>query len=210
MDRNKALDRIRKCLELSRSHEPHEAAAAIRQAQKLMEAHNITEKELGLITYSKVEVQVPIQYTKTGAPLHLTYLMQVVMQGLGVRALLGAEKRVSDYSFVTTYYGVDSRCQMAKYVHELLFRTAHRAWNEVRVPTRGARTSFLVGWYMAVSKQVPSMALSDEDIEKLKQMRDELAPGSESVKDNKLKLDSRHVRQGIQAAADFRLHRPLE
>lgn len=47
MDKSKALDKIKKCLALSKSSNPHEAAAALRQAQKLMHAHDITERELG-------------------------------------------------------------------------------------------------------------------------------------------------------------------
>ena len=37
MDKKTAIDKIRKCLALSKSAEPHEAAAAMRQAQKAMD-----------------------------------------------------------------------------------------------------------------------------------------------------------------------------
>lgn len=39
MNDQRILERIKKCLALSQSSEPHEAAAALRQAQKLMEMH---------------------------------------------------------------------------------------------------------------------------------------------------------------------------
>lgn len=42
-ERNKVLDKIRKCLALSTSSNEHEAAAALRQARKLMDAHGITD-----------------------------------------------------------------------------------------------------------------------------------------------------------------------
>lgn len=46
MDKATAIDKIRKCLALSASAEPHEAAAALRQAQKLMEQHQVDHTEL--------------------------------------------------------------------------------------------------------------------------------------------------------------------
>ena len=39
---DKILDKIKKCLVLASSANEHEAAAALRQAQKLMEAHGIS------------------------------------------------------------------------------------------------------------------------------------------------------------------------
>jgi hypothetical protein len=44
---DRVLDKIRKCLALSKSSNEHEAAAALRQAQKLMELHNVSE--VGLV-----------------------------------------------------------------------------------------------------------------------------------------------------------------
>lgn len=46
MDRKTAVAKIRKCLNLARSAEAHEAAAALRQAQKLMAGFEIAEHEL--------------------------------------------------------------------------------------------------------------------------------------------------------------------
>lgn len=51
----KILSKIRKCLALSKSSNEHEAAAALRQAQKLMEAHNISETEAGASASASVE-----------------------------------------------------------------------------------------------------------------------------------------------------------
>lgn len=46
MDRKTAVAEIRKCLNLARSAEPHEAAVALREAQKLMAGFEIGECEL--------------------------------------------------------------------------------------------------------------------------------------------------------------------
>lgn len=43
---DKILDKIKKCLALANSANEHEAAAALRQAQKLMEAHGVTDQDV--------------------------------------------------------------------------------------------------------------------------------------------------------------------
>ena len=46
MTRDEAIAKIKKCLALGRSAQPHEAGAAMRQAQKLMQAHSITDLDI--------------------------------------------------------------------------------------------------------------------------------------------------------------------
>ncbi|MEZ1841314.1 DUF2786 domain-containing protein [Pseudomonas putida] len=48
MDRNKALDKIKKCLRLATSANPHEAAAAMRQAKALMQEHGIGQADVNM------------------------------------------------------------------------------------------------------------------------------------------------------------------
>lgn len=48
MNREDALKKIKKCLALAASPNPHEAAAAMRQAQKLMAEHGLSEMDLSL------------------------------------------------------------------------------------------------------------------------------------------------------------------
>ena len=45
-DRDKILDKIKKCLALSASSNEHEAEAALRQARKMMETHGITDLDI--------------------------------------------------------------------------------------------------------------------------------------------------------------------
>lgn len=48
MDRTKALDKIKKCLRLATSANPHEAAAAMRQAQALMQQFGIGQSDVDM------------------------------------------------------------------------------------------------------------------------------------------------------------------
>lgn len=53
MDQNKALDKIKKLLRLAASSNPHEAAAAMRQARAMMERHGIGEGDVALSEVSE-------------------------------------------------------------------------------------------------------------------------------------------------------------
>lgn len=48
MTRDEAIDKIKKCLALASSPEAHEAAAALRQAQKLMEQFNVNDLDISM------------------------------------------------------------------------------------------------------------------------------------------------------------------
>lgn len=45
-ERDKIIDKIKKCLALSASSNEHEAATALRQARKLMEAHDVSDLDM--------------------------------------------------------------------------------------------------------------------------------------------------------------------
>ena len=57
MTRDEALDKIKKCLALAASPEAHEAAAALRQAQKLMAQFGLTEADVTLADVAEVRQQ---------------------------------------------------------------------------------------------------------------------------------------------------------
>jgi hypothetical protein len=46
MRRDQAINKVRKCLRLAESSNAHEAAAARRQAAKLMQQHHITARDV--------------------------------------------------------------------------------------------------------------------------------------------------------------------
>ena len=57
MNRSDALLKIKKCLALAASSNPHEAAAAMRQAQKLMAQFQISESDVSLAEVSETSVK---------------------------------------------------------------------------------------------------------------------------------------------------------
>lgn len=59
MTRDEALQKVKKCLALAASSEQHEAAAALRQAQKLMAAFGLSEVDVSLADVSECQQKAP-------------------------------------------------------------------------------------------------------------------------------------------------------
>lgn len=84
MDRETALRKIQKCLNLSKSPEPLEAARAMAQAQKLMEQFNVDHPEL--LAVGVLEAESPSRATKS-PPAYETQLAHVIASSLGCNML---------------------------------------------------------------------------------------------------------------------------
>lgn len=59
MDKQKALDKIKKCLALSRSANEYEAAQALKHAQALMAQYGVNESDVALADVSECERKAP-------------------------------------------------------------------------------------------------------------------------------------------------------
>lgn len=215
MDRAKLLSKIEKCLRLSKSSEPHEAAAALRQAQKMMEAHGVTEVELGAVGYANEAVSVPIQVNKK-LPAALAALVALVKRAFGVEAVVESEVRVSDRSYVIRYFGPADRVMLASYAQTVMHRAMTSAWtrhlndNPLDSGIRGARSGFQLGWLDAVADQVEALAMTDveragTELVKTQHYGRELAKS----KVNNMRVSGKAMDAGAEAGAAFRLHRPV-
>lgn len=98
MDRARILAKIQKCFALSKSSNAGEAANALRQAQKMIEMHDVGDAELGAVGYGDEKVSVPIQ-ANVAVPASLGALITLIKRAFGVNAVVEREMRVSDYSF---------------------------------------------------------------------------------------------------------------
>jgi hypothetical protein len=215
MDREKAMDKIEKCLRLSKSSEPAEAAAALRQAQKMMAAHGITEADLGAAGYGDEKVSCPIQ-VNVKVNLVLNQLIWTIRDAFGVDAVLEHEKRVTDYSYAVRYIGPNDRVKLAAYAHTVVYRAMTRAWEKHIIAdpwvkrVRGARAGFQLGWLETVRSQITALAMTDEDKTGVALVRQRLY-GRELTKSkvNGLAVDGNAMQEGKAAASDFRLNRPV-
>jgi hypothetical protein len=121
MNKDDIIKKIRKCLALATSSNEHEAAAALRQAKKLMAAHAVSEAELAAAGVGEQEA-------KSGAQMRPaaweSFLAAVVAdsfhcQALLIRTLVDKAK----WKFI----GVGADPEVAVYAFMVLLRQVKRA-----------------------------------------------------------------------------------
>ena len=217
MDRARLLEKIQKCLALSASPEPHEAAAALRQAQKLAASYNVTDAELGLASYASEAVNCPLQAGKK-LPEPLCALMALMQRAFGVKVTVHHQIRLTDPHWCVIYYGKADRVALAAYSHPVVWRamngawTAHRKLNPHMTGLPGARAGFFVGWLFGVDKTVGDLGMSGEEAADLQTYLLQQAPSvanGETVGATELKYNPKTLFAGLAAAKDFSLHRPI-
>lgn len=207
-DTNKIIDRIRKCLALSKSANEHEAAAALRQAQKLMAAYNLTEEDVGLANYVGELVVTDHKWSRK-KPIVVTSVITLMMHAFGVEATYEADGNM----LAVRYWGERSRVALAAYAHEVVYRAAGRAYRKDvgdNRPARGYRAGFYHGWCLAVKEKVEAIALNDEERSKI-DAKKRAHYGRELVAApaSKQRVFQSAINAGAAAAADFSLHRPI-
>ncbi|MBZ9574394.1 DUF2786 domain-containing protein [Modicisalibacter sp. MOD 31.J] len=125
MDR-KTLDKIKKCLALGRSSNVHEAAAAMRQAQKLMDAHGVTP---GDVAASEVESHIARAGAGKTPPTHIAMLANMVARAFGAELVYRPLPAGNRWIGCVEFYGVNGAGEVAGYAFEVLGRQLNRDRN---------------------------------------------------------------------------------
>jgi len=163
MDRDTALNKIRKCLALAGSSNPHEAAAAMRQAQKLMREHNVSETDVSLADVCEKGIKAP----SNRISMWQSKLARSVADAFGCEIYysrhtkLGITRmhRATDVVFI----GVGASAEVASYAFDVLLRQATRdraihiaaQSKKIKQRTKTARgDAFAIAWVIAVQAQL--------------------------------------------------------
>ena len=120
-DRDRILEKIKKCLALANSQNEHEAAAALRQARALMDAHDVSDAEMLAIGVG--EERAPSGGTETPAHWESTLAARIAHM-FGCRLL---HCRVGWDAAEWAFIGVSPQPEVARYAFEVLFRQARKA-----------------------------------------------------------------------------------
>jgi hypothetical protein len=179
MDRDTLIRKIKACLALSRSAEPHEAAAAMRQAQKLTEQLGITERELQMADVKEATVRA----TAYQVQVWEARLVKLVAGAMGCETFLSSRTvRVDSYhrpwQDVTdiVFVGVAPAHDLAAYAMEVLYRQcrtqrlAHvrKQPKACKPATKKARgDAFALGWVNGVRGLVQRLARTERHAELL-------------------------------------------
>lgn len=168
MTRDQALQKIKKCLALGRSAEPAEAAAAMRQAQKLMAEHCVSERDLSMADVREVRTKA----SSSAGSLWGSRLTKMVAKAFGCEtfdSITGGYNAAGNYerSRFVVFVGLESAPEIAAYAFDVLFRQCAKARlaHIARQPrnckpiTKTARgDEFAKGWVYAVRTEVESFA----------------------------------------------------
>lgn len=169
MDRNKALDKIKKCLRLATSANPNEAAAAMRQAQALMKLHGIGQDDVSMAdvmesTAAAGSKKTPAKWeAQLASTVAKAYACKVLFAGgLGRWNYIGETAEVASYTMTVLLRQVRQarrdftleklkRCQLATKVRraDVFCEAWVRAVYEQVVSFAGAELSPAVEQYLA-------------------------------------------------------------
>lgn len=223
MKREDALKKIKKCLALSRSAESHEAAAALRQAQKLMEQFNLQEGEIALADVREVRAKA----VSAAANLWEVRLANLVADAFGCEKfsqLVGAYNAAGNWirSRYYVFVGVDAAADVAGYAFEVLSRQcardrlAHigRQPKNCKAITKTARgDAFAKGWVLAVQALVERFSRSTANETLLLQYLEAKHPdlANEKTRDatRARKTDLGHYMAGHKAGEKAQLHHSM-
>ena len=169
MTRDEALEKVKKCLALASSPEAHEAAAALRQAQKLMQMYGLTELDVSLADVSEfaqgAQNTPVVRWESALANMVAEAFGCEVFTTVGLKRLgtFGNVQRQRKYVFV----GVNAMPELAGYAFDVLSRQCakgRRAYikaqpKNCKPKTKVARgDAWAEGWLHGVSDKLDRFA----------------------------------------------------
>lgn len=201
MDKKTAIDKIRKCLALAKSSEPHEAAAALRQAQKLMEKFGVEHPELLAAGVSEAFTKSSANKTPTRYEVHLASVICDVFacDMMFTRRLSKSQLAIEGgYTFIAaapipdiaTYTFSVLRRQLAKARAEYM-KTALKRHRKNKT---AAADLFCVGWVNAVHNQIKTLQPTPEQEEAINAYKriNYAQAGQLKPRENKLNNQANH------------------
>lgn len=221
MNRDDALKKIKKCLALGRSANEHEAAAAMRQAQKLMEQFGLREQDVSLADV----VEVKVKACSTAANAWELRLVHMVAEAFGCETFGQLSGRYNDAgNFIRTrhwvFVGMHSAPTVAGYACEVLARQCSKARlahigkqpKNCKPITKTARgDAFAMGWVLGAELLVERFAQPQAEkallLAYIEQQHGELSKGKVRDATKARRTDFGHFAEGHRSGQNAQLQR---
>lgn len=197
--KEKALDKIKKLLRLSKSDNPHEAALALQKAQEIMRAYSISENDILMS-----EVQEALSDSKTSKKVNGWFHRLALM----VAGCFGCEvyytNKYNSYEFYPGFVGEDPEAEIALYAFEVLRRQLKKARRDfiaglpkqTQPKNRQKRADFFChGWIYEVEGKVFALVPRREPTQKVKAYMQ-----TKDLKSTNTKSHPKHNSRDIEAA----------
>lgn len=209
----KILDKIKKCLALSKSSNPHEAESALRQARKLMEMHQV---EIGDVDASMAE-EARMECNKR-PPDWSRKLGVTCAEAFGCTLIVVRGYSNAEFRFV----GVNGAPELATYAYDVLVRQLKQS-RKAYVGTLPARCKlstkrrkadiFADTWVRTVYSLIADFSGVDENVGKaINAFKNKHYPDLvlEPYKERKVSADDRKAQiAGYNAAKNAKLHKAM-
>lgn len=162
-DRDNIIDKIKKCLALSASSNEHEAAAALRQAKKLMEAHSISDLDVHAAEANEKRARAGA--IKRPANWEAA-LANSIGDAFGCEVLFSSNWNYGEWTFI----GTGAAPEVAEYSFKVLFRQAKASRAEhikarlkrCKPATKTRRADlYCEGWVRSVTALITKFSGSD-------------------------------------------------
>lgn len=213
MDKQSALEKIKKCLALGKSTNEHEAAQALKHAQILMTQFGLDELDVSLSEISEDRIAAPL--TVPQWHWNLVHLCGIAF---------GCERwhSVNSIGGGFVFCGINGRSELAAYAYTVLLRqlkAARRGYmktelSRVRIgKNKTARANeFCDGWVRGVRKNVISFARYEQEIGLITQYRERKYGEMKQAKTRDVKGVRSYrddYRAGLEIGKDIKLNVPL-
>lgn len=225
MDMDNALKRIKKCLALSKSSNEHESAAALRQAQKLMEMYGVTAEALAGVDVGEARAKStactkPAQWEHNLAHcLRRAFGCEVIIHSGWFNRHTNSNGALAEF----VYIGLKHHALTASYSHDVLRRQVVKAraaylkewearqWGKPALKDKiAAGDTFCLGFIDNIAKQVAEVAPSPEHKDAIQSLKTKLLGGEGRIVNSaKRGRDWGAYAAGREAGAAASLHRPM-
>lgn len=211
--RESIIEKIKKCLSLSKSSNENEAAVALEQARKLMEKYNIDMSDV-----EKSEIN---QFTVAGGlcvkpPMFEVILVNSIAKMYGCTAFSSLKVHNGRVNSMWNFAGYGPSAEIASYTFSVLYRKLRSARNDFIKATFGkdatrkekidAGDSYCVGWVYSAIQTIIDIKEDEETVKKLKDSLT-LTTGSNKSKDiSEYLKNASAVNAGVADGKNVELH----
>jgi len=214
MDRQKVLDKISKCLRLSASCNPNEAASALRQARNLMKKYHVTDVQIHSLLVEEASAYHGCEFNP---PFWALALSDIVSRAFDCRVLIARRfGRQPEYRFI----GMDCSPSIATYTFTVLYRkleqarTAFMQDNTGKDEVENARRGdvFAQAWLFRVAAKVAKFVVNPATRAAINRyVKEQFGDTVEFVQDPVApeSADYEDILSGMKAAEEVALYRSM-
>lgn len=160
MDKQAVLEKIKKCLALSKSANEHEAAQAMKQAQVLMKKYEVNAVDIALSEVSEQKADRKMAFKLANWQWSVATMISDVF---GCKTY----KRGKTMMF----YGIGNRAEISAYAFDVVYRQISAARREFLKTCQARKPSnrtyladqFCNGWMMGAWETVKKFEMSNEE-----------------------------------------------